>query len=429
MDEDRNRAELLRELDLLRARNAELEATAAETERLAEEREEIQAQLIHAQRMEAVGTLAGGIAHDFNNLLTAIQGYADLASYHIEDGGPCSGFLERIRDATGRAASLTRQLLLFSRRQPLAMAPLALGDLLTDLVTLLQRLIGEDVIVETDIDPELWPVVADRGSIEQVVMNLVVNARDAMPGGGRVTIATHNVVLGEDDCGSGSEARPGSYVRLRVRDNGSGMDEETRRHVFEPFFTTKPPGKGTGLGLSVVYGIAARHEGWITVDSEPGAGTTFELYLQARDEVPMETSLEPTSLSGYHGEGQRILLVEDEGVVRQFASMALHEYSYEVVEAGSAAEAATAHHDRGPFDLVLCDVVLPDESGLDLVEHLLALDPDLKVLLTSGYTDDRSQWSTIRDKGLPYLPKPYGLENLLRAVRRALRGLPATTTS
>jgi len=393
------------------------------------EREAMQAQLIHAQRMEAVGTLAGGIAHDFNNLLTAIQGYAELATHHVGMGGPCAGFLDHIQDATGRASSLTRQLLLFSRRQPLAMAPLALGDLLVDMVVLLERLIGEDVVIETAVDPELWPVVADRGSIEQVLMNLVVNARDAMPDGGHVYVEGRNVVLEEEDCRGAADARPGSYVRLRVRDTGAGMDEQTRQQIFEPFFTTKAPGKGTGLGLSVVYGIVARHDGWITVVSTAGAGTTFDLYLEANEVAPLETSLEPTSLSGYKGVGQRILLVEDESVVRQFASMALREYGYEVIEAGSVAEAATAYAQQGPFDLVLSDVVLPDESGLDLVEHILSQQPDLPALLTSGYTDDRSRWSAIRDRGLPYLPKPYGLEDLLRAVRKVLREAGGATTA
>ncbi len=392
------------------------------------EREEMQAQLIHAQRMEAVGTLAGGIAHDFNNLLTAIQGYADMAEGHVAGHVPCSGFLEKIQEATGRAANLTRQLLLFSRRQPLEIKPLALGGLLTDLMALLRRLIGEDIEIETRIEPELHSVVADRGSVEQVVMNLVVNARDAMPEGGRIELDASNVELDDAAAAAMPGARAGSFVRLRVRDDGNGMDEETRRRVFEPFFTTKPPGKGTGLGLSVVWGIAARHEGWITVESAPGLGTTFELFLEAHDAEPLETSLEPSPLTGYRGDGERILLVEDEAVVREFASMALREYGYEVEVAASAAEAVSVFHRAGPFDLVLSDVVLPDQSGLDLVEHLLTQHPELPALLTSGYTDDRSRFGVIADRGLPYLPKPYRLEVLLRAVRKALRGGSGATT-
>ena len=393
-----------------------------ERKRAEEEREKMQAQLIQAQKMESIGTLAGGVAHDFNNLLTTIQGYAQLAMMSLKESDSFYENFKEIQQASVRAANLTRQLLLFSRQQPMDLHSITLNETVDNLMKMLKRLIGEDITVQTDMDPNLWTNMADPGNMEQVIMNLVVNARDAMPEGKKITIKTENVDIDEGYCEIYKYAHPGKFVCLSVEDIGIGMDKEVIQHIFEPFFTTKGPGKGTGLGLSVVYGIVKQHEGWINVYSEPGRGSVFKVYLPASSvESKGEAKEEVISIQDCHGKGERILLVEDDDEIREFAKRVLFESGYVGFEAANAEEALNIFgKEKGDFHLVFSDVVLPVKSGLQLVEQLLSRTPELKVLLTSGYTDQKSQWPVIREKGYRFIQKPYGLTDLLRAVREVI---------
>ncbi|NDY42115.1 PAS domain S-box protein [Dissulfurirhabdus thermomarina] len=395
----------------------------SERKRAWQERERMQAQLLHAQKMEAIGTLAGGVAHDFNNLLTAIQGYTDLALLKIPEEDPVHADLRYIHRAAVRAGNLVRQLLLFSRRQPMEFTSIDLNATIRDLLKMLTRLIGEDITVETDLEPAPWPVRGDAANVDQVIMNLAVNARDAMPEGGVLTLRTRNVRV--EDPPEAAPGRRGRFVALTVADTGLGMDAETLSHVFEPFFTTKEAGRGTGLGLSVVYGIVQEHGGWIDVRSEPGRGTAFTVYFPAAATAAGPEDRPRADLGGLRGRGERILLVEDEASVRDFAAMALAGNGYEVTAAASGAEARECFESAGGgFDLLLSDVVLPDATGLDLVRDLAARAPGMKVLLTSGYTDQKAQWRHIREAAVPFLQKPFTLEALLAAVKNALGGTP-----
>ncbi len=383
-----------------------------------EEKEKMQAQLLQAQKMEAIGTLAGGVAHDFNNLLTAIRGYIDLVMMKVDETEPFYRNLKQIRNASVRAADLTRQLLLFSRKQPMEFIHLNINRTVDDLLKMLNRLIGEDIEIRTFLEPDIWTVRADPGSIEQVIMNLAGNARDAMPNGGSLTIRTENVLLDEEYCRVALEARPGKFVCLSVEDTGVGMSKNITQHIFEPFFTTKEAGKGTGLGLSVVYGIVKHHEGWINVSSIFGRGSTFRIYLPASSEKSEDEERRADPFHYLHGSGERILLVEDEEGVRSFASEVLRESGYSVAEAANVHDALEIfEREKGDFHLILSDVVLPDKSGLHLVDQLLSYKPDLRVLLSSGYSDQKSQWRLIQEREFRFLQKPYALADLLQAVK------------
>ncbi|MFH1689344.1 MAG: GAF domain-containing protein [Candidatus Eisenbacteria bacterium] len=387
-----------------------------------EEREEAQAQLLQAQKMEAAGTLAAGVAHDFNNLLTAIQGYIDLATMRIDEADPVLADLKQARNASERAAGLTRQLLLFGRKQPVELSLLGLNRTIEDMLKMLNRIIGEDIVVASELDPGLWSVRADAGNLEQVIMNLVVNARDAMAEGGTLTVATENLVLDKVSAESSPGRQPGEYVCLSVTDTGIGMDEETARHIFEPFFTTKDVGKGTGLGLSVAYGIVKQHGGWVSVQSEPGNGTQFKVCLPAFTEGLSESVEEEVSVETSRGGGERILVVEDDDGVRGLAAKALADNGYAVHEATTAEEAMRAFKgEDGAFKVVFSDVVLPGKRGDELADELVALKPELQILLTTGYTDERSHWSALRERGFPLLRKPYSVEELILAVQEAAR--------
>jgi two-component system cell cycle sensor histidine kinase/response regulator CckA len=394
------------------------------TERKGAEEEKIkmQAQLIQAQKMESIGTLAGGVAHDFNNLLTTIQGYAQLAMMSLKESVPFYENFNEIQQASVRAAKLTRQLLLFSRQQPMDLHSITLNETVDNLMKMLKRLIGEDITVQTDLDPNLWTNMADPGNIEQVIMNLVVNARDAMPEGGTIRIKTENVDIDEGYCEIYKYAHPGKFVCLSVEDTGVGMDKEIIQHIFDPFFTTKGIGKGTGIGLSVVYGIVKQHEGWINVYSELGRGSVFKVYLPVSSvESNGEAKEEVISIQDCHGKGERILLVEDDDGIREFAKRVLFESGYVGFEAANAEEALSIFSkEKGDFNLVFSDVVLPEKGGLQLVDQLLSRKPELKVLLTSGYTDQKSQWPAICEKGYRFIQKPYGLTDLLRVVREVI---------
>jgi len=392
-----------------------------ERKRAAEETEKIAAQLLQAQKMEAVGTLAGGIAHDFNNLITTIQGYAHMAMMESDEADALYLYLKRIDAASSRAAKLTRQLLLFSRKNPMEVTSLNINETVEDLLNMLKRLIGEDIAINTYLEPDIFTVRADAGNIEQVIMNLAVNARDAMPEGGKLTITTENVTLSKEQCTTIPEAQPGKYACISVADTGVGIEKEIIEYIFEPFFSTKEPGEGTGLGLSVVYGIAKQHGGWINVYSEPGQGSTFKLYLPAIAGKPELKSDETILAEELQGNGERILLVEDDGRVREFLADALNENGHVVFEAANAEEALDIFDsEQGEFHLVFSDVVLPDINGFQLADQLLSRKPELPVLLGSGYINDKLQRPIIHEKEFQILPKPYTLAELLRAVREAM---------
>jgi len=380
------------------------------------EKESLQMQLLQSQKLEAIGTLAGGIAHDFNNLLTIILGHSQLASGRLDEGNPIRTDLEKIIGAGERAAILTRQLLIFSRKQVLEPKALDLNVVITDVGKLFKRLIGEDIKIIPVLEPGLYQIKADQNQIEQVLMNLIVNARDAMPKGGTIRIQTQNVTLDKDISKTVPESVPGKFVRLTVEDAGIGMDEEIKKHLFEPFFTTKKD--GTGLGLAVVYGIAKQHNGWINIYSELKHGSTFKVYLPAFIATPEEEVEKTVSLASLQGNGERILLVEDEENVRQFASAALREYSYIIFEVGCGKDAQRIFdNENGNFDLIFSDVVLPDKDGLQLVDELLKVKPDLRILLSSGYSDYKSQWDTIKNRKILFLQKPYGITDLLKSIK------------
>jgi PAS domain S-box-containing protein len=388
------------------------------------ERRRLEEQLRQAQKMEAVGRLAGGVAHDFNNLLTVINGYAEVALAGLGPGDPARDHLEPIRDAGARAAGLTRRLLAFSRKQVLAPVVLDLNALVAETGKLLAPVIGEDVRLEVRLAPGLWRVRADQGEIDQVVMNLAVNARDAMPKGGRLTIETRNVELA-----GGPAARQGlpegRYVVLSVADTGHGMDEATRARLFEPFFTTKEVGKGTGLGLASAYGVVTQSGGHLEVESAPGAGTTFRVYLP-RAEGPVTAGKSLPGLVNRARPTETVLLVEDEAAVRSLARRALELEGYAVLEASTGHEAlAVCGGHAGPIHLLATDVVMPGMSGREVADRLMSSRPGLKVLFLSGYPADALSGYGVTDTGAIFLPKPYTPRSLARKVREVLEGVAA----
>ena len=380
----------------------------------------LEEELRQAQKMEAVGRLAGGIAHDFNNLLTAITGYSLLVRDRLPSGDPSRADLEEVVRAGERAAALTRQLLAFGRKQVLRPRVIDLNAVVSEMEKMLRRVIGANVDIATALDPALGRVYADPGQIEQVIVNLAVNARDAMPQGGRLTIETRNVELDRASRPPQECVSPGPYVMLSVRDTGSGMSEKVKAHLFEPFFTTKEIGKGTGLGLSTVYGIVKQSGGSITVHSEPGRGAAFNVYLPRIDQ-PVESPL-PAVPSARDSRGtETILVVDDEEPVRRLVRAVLTRMGYAVLEApdGQAAS-ALARGRPEPIHLLLTDFMLPGMSGGDLAAILTGARPGLKVLYMSGYAEEAVLRQAALDAGTPFLPKPFALEDLARKVRDVL---------
>jgi PAS domain S-box-containing protein len=377
-------------------------------------------QLHQAQRMESIGRLAGGIAHDFNNLLTVIHGYCDIIQDQLASADPLLVELRQIQQASERATALTRQLLAFSRKQILAPTVLDLNSLVMNLRAMLARLIGEDITLDTVLGVGLRPIIADPSQIEQVIMNLVVNARDAMPTGGRLTLETGNIDLDRDYASTHPEAPVGSCVMLAVTDTGCGMDAQTSARIFEPFFTTKESGKGTGLGLATVYGIIKQSDGEITVASEPGQGATFTIFLPASAVAPSARSA-PQPRSAARGGSETILLAEDEETVREMVSRALQAQGYNVLEACHGAEAlALSEQYQQPIDLLVTDVVMPQMSGGVLAERLTLLRPQLKVLFMSGYMDDAVVRHGLPAVEMHFLAKPFSLSVLVAKVREVL---------
>ena len=385
------------------------------------ERRGLEAQLQQAQKMEAVGQLAGGIAHDFNNLLTVITSYGAMVMADLPRESPHTNDVQEILNAANRASSLTRQLLAFSRRQVLQPNVLDLNALTGNLEKMLRRLLREDIQLVTQFDPQLALVNADAGQLEQVIVNLVVNARDAMSRGGRISIETSNVTLGEGYGPMHANASPGPYVLLAVSDTGKGMDKATQAHIFEPFFTTKPVGQGTGLGLSTVYGIVKQSGGYVWVYSEMDRGTTFKIYLPA---VPMGANAaegERESLPPLAGGPERILLVEDEPNVRRIARRILERNGYTVLEAANGTEALRVLERRQePIALVLTDLVMPEMGGRELASRLRIVSPTSRVLFMSGYTEDAVLRQSVMEPGSVFLDKPFTFETLIRKVREAL---------
>jgi PAS domain S-box-containing protein len=377
-------------------------------------------QLHQAQRLEAVGRLAGGIAHDFNNILTVISGNADLALADLAQDEPMSQTFQEIADASRRAAALTRQLLAFSRKQILQPRVLDLNEMVRGTEKMLRRLIGEDVKISIRLQPGLGSVRADPGQVEQIMMNLAVNARDAMPRGGDLVFETENVEIRETHAGVGGvRVHSGRYVKLTVTDTGEGMDEETLSRVFEPFFTTKEKGRGTGLGLSTVYGIVKQSGGFIWVRSEPGKGASFEITFPQVDLTPerQETDAPAATSRG----GETILLVEDEENVLKLARSMLERAGYKIVAARNGAEALRiVENEEEPVDLLLTDVVMPGMSGRALADAAKSLRQSLRVLFTSGYTDDAIVHHGVLEAGAHLLEKPYSRQSLLDSVRQAL---------
>ncbi|MGQ9552557.1 MAG: PAS domain S-box protein [Anaerolineae bacterium] len=382
----------------------------------------LEQQLQHAQRMESIGRLAGGVAHDFNNLLTAIIGHANFALEELPSTHPVREDIAQVLAVAERASNLTRQLLAFSRRQIISPKVISLNDLILDMDKMLRRLIGEDIELVTIPAPDLLPTRVDPGQMEQVLVNLVVNSRDAMPHGGKLTMETGNVFLDEEYTRTHAGVTPGQYVMMAISDTGAGMTEEVKQHLFEPFFTTKEVGKGTGLGLATVYGIVRQHQGHIWIYSEPGEGTTFKIYLPAAEEPAQK--LPRRDEVGYLPLGnETVLVVEDEPTVRRVAARILREQGYTVLEAANAHEALRLSQEHaGPIHLLLTDVVMPQMGGRELAARLKAVRPETLVLYVSGYTNNAIVHHGVLDEGTAFLQKPFTATALVRRVRDLLDG-------
>jgi PAS domain S-box-containing protein len=385
-------------------------------------RRKLETQLAQSQKMEAVGRLAGGIAHDFNNLLTVINGNSEMLLNAFQSSDPRRSIVGDIHDAGIRAATLTRQLLTFSRRQVLETRVVDLNAVVTDAERMLGRLIGDHIRLEIRLDSRVARVKADPIQLDQVVMNLAVNARDAMAAGGRLTIRTELRELAASDIADRCEAKPGRYVVLEVTDTGCGMSRETQSRIFEPFFTTKGPGQGTGLGLAMVGGVASQCGGFVAVETQVNRGTVFQIFFPEVDE-PIELPPPPVNLASSSVNGETILLVEDDDAVRALTRAMLREFGYDLLEAAGGPQAlqlAAGH--QGKIDLLVTDVVMPEMSGRALAERLQAIRPELKTLYLSGYTDDRLVISDAKDEATMFLQKPFTIDALASKVRHLLDG-------
>ncbi|HXQ29156.1 MAG TPA: ATP-binding protein [Gemmatimonadales bacterium] len=393
------------------------------------ERQRLEEQFLQSQKMEAVGRLAGGVAHDFNNLLTAIIGSADLLRERLGADHPERMEAEEIRQAAMRAADLTRQLLAFSRQQVLSLRVLDLNTIVLGMDKILHRVIGEDIEFRTLLAQDLDPVQADPGQLEQVLMNLAVNARDAMPRGGKLTIETTNATCDAGYADAHAPITPGRYVVLAVTDTGTGMDERTKAHVFEPFFTTKGKGKGTGLGLSTVYGIVKQFGGFVWVYSEPGHGSVFKIYLPRVDGPPAAAHREPWAAVAPRGV-ETVLVVEDQAEVRRLSQKVLEGRGYRVLVADHGTDALRlAQAYGGPIDILVTDVVMPGMSGREVGLALTARRPGLKVLYVSGYADQSIVHHGVLEPGLAFLQKPFTADALARKVREVLDTTPASASA
>jgi two-component system, cell cycle sensor histidine kinase and response regulator CckA len=385
------------------------------------ERRNLESQFIAAQKMEVIGQLAGGVAHDFNNIIAIVMGYSELMAQKLGPNNALKNDIEAIRHASERAAGLTRQLLVFSRKQTILPVVLDLNDVVKDLEKMLRRLIDENIEMTIVSEKQIGHVKVDSGYVGQVLMNLVVNARDAMPNGGKLAITTSNVTLDAGQTSTHSDGIPGQYVMLSVSDTGIGMSEEVKAHLFEAFFTTKPKGKGTGLGLVTCQTIVQQSGGHMTIASEVGKGTTFKVYFPQVD-LPLDASASPLQKGPVPRGTDTLLVVEDEPSVRHLARAVLEAQGYEVLSASNGQEAlqVARGHQGSPLRLVITDVIMPQMGGKVMAEWLKSSYPDLKILFTSGYTDDAIAHHGVLEPGVEFLPKPYTPERLARKVREIL---------
>ncbi|HSF33307.1 MAG TPA: response regulator [Candidatus Tectomicrobia bacterium] len=384
------------------------------------QRRRLEEPLQQAQKMEAIGRLAGGIAHDFNNLLQVVSGYSDLVLRRLTRRSAIRQYVQEIKNAAEQGAMLTRQLMIVSRKPVLQSEVLDFKGIINKITPILQRVLGEDIELTTSVDPTLGYVTADPGQLEQVILNLVVNARDAMPQGGHLTLEAANVEIDEAHIGQLSGMAPGGYIKLTVSDTGSGMDTETQAHIFEPFFTTKEPGKGTGLGLFTVYGIVSQNGGNMQVESAPGVGSTFTIHLPRVDGPVEEVKVQCVPQHAPPA-GETILLLEDEAVVRDLVRQVLQATGYTVLEAANGEQAmqlSQAH--RGPIHLLLADVVLPGLSGPEVAEQVAVARPELQVIYMSGYAQDTIRCYGLSERQGVFLQKPFAPATLLTSVREAL---------
>ncbi|HEY2734788.1 MAG TPA: ATP-binding protein, partial [Polyangiales bacterium] len=406
-------------LSATRFRDRGAELLALEHEDVTD-RKHLEQQFYHSQKMEAIGQLAGGVAHDFNNLLTVITGYADLLGYDLAADDPKRSDINEILQAVNTAAALTRQLLAFSRKQLVKPAVLNINDAISDVERMLRRLIGEDIDYSATLDPALGSVRADPNQVQQILMNLVVNARDAMPQGGKITVETSNTYLDESYAAAHPEVKEGRYVMLAVSDDGVGMDSSTQARAFEPFFTTKAVGKGTGLGLSTVYGIVQQSGGHIWLYSEAGFGTSFKIYLPRIDDV-VEEAPRMESRAPARVPTESVLVVEDNEAVRNMLCRVLRASGYRVMEASNPKIALKlcAEH-AGAIDMLISDVVMPEMSGIELAAELQFSHPSMRVLLMSGYSGTAMTRHGELRSDLPFLEKPFNPDAVARKVREVL---------
>jgi signal transduction histidine kinase/ActR/RegA family two-component response regulator len=400
----------------------ELALDLSDQKQAEEDKEKLEEQLRHAQKMEAVGRLAGGMAHDFNNVLCAIIGNTSLVLNNLPSGHPLSERILEIESAANRAADLIKQLLAFSRKQIAIPEIVDVSKLIGNMHSMLTRLIGEDIILETEVNKEPGRVRIDPSQIEQIMFNLVINARDAMPDGGELRIETRNMQLDDHYCRRHARATPGNYVVLAISDTGQGMSAETRERIFEPFFTTKRLGQGTGLGLSTVFGIVEQNDGWIEVYSEPGTGSTFRVYLPTVTTDQEDDGLHISSEAPRApGGNETILLVEDEKIVRDIAESILKVLGYKVLTSGSGVDAINqVKKYNDPIDLLLTDVVMPQMNGRELADKISGIKSGLKVLYSSGYTQDIIARHGILDADIDFISKPYTLPILAKRIREVL---------
>ncbi|PKL35984.1 MAG: hypothetical protein CVV44_17325 [Spirochaetae bacterium HGW-Spirochaetae-1] len=385
------------------------------------ERKTLESQLIQAQKMEAVGRLAGGVAHDFNNYLTAIAGYGSLLISQMDDDDSRVEYVEEILKASDKSSALTRQLLTISKRQMLYPVVMNINMEVMDLQRMLSRIIGENIELITELEENLWSIRIDPVQVEQIILNLVINARDAMPDGGRLIVKTENKHFTEYDCVALEKARPGDFACLSVQDTGVGIKREHMDHIFEPFFSTKENGKGTGLGLSVIYAITQQQEGWINVNSGEGSGTIFRLFFPAVRELSGVNREKRKPIEELSGCGEHILVVEDKDEVRKFTVSALTKFGYITSEASTVKDALRIFREkRDNIDIILSDIKLPDRTGIDLIQQLQYEKENFRFLLTSGYMEKESLWNIIVENDYPFLPKPYTLYELLQSLKAVI---------
>jgi PAS domain S-box-containing protein len=387
------------------------------------EKEKLRQEVLQTQKLESIGKLAGGVAHDFNNLLTIIQGQSQLAQMELDSDNKIYTKLEQVIEAAERASNLTRQLLLFSRRQETIFETIDLNEIVSGLYKMLKRLIGEDIDIKTELKGGLWNIYADKGQIEQIITNLAVNARDAIQRNGIITIRTKNVTIDEEDARTIPDIEPGEFVRLELEDNGNGIPEDVINKIFDPFFTTKGPEEGTGMGLAVVHGIVHKHDGWINLESEPGKGTKFIIYIPATSKEPEIEEEFDYDLDKFAGKGERVLVVEDERPLLHYVSDVLQDHNYQTYEAENPQIAVQMFRENSDeIKLLISDVIMPGMRGDELAEKLQDFKPELNVILSSGYTHDKVKKENILSKGYKFIRKPYDLRKLLETTREILEG-------